>query len=124
MLACCARKPPLAAKSAAVVRTRIEVARFTSSFHHFATNFKVGHREAVALREDFGDPAAVADLPVGFIAQEATWRGFGDFRGLPQRELGFGAGEFLLDDAPKPVPFAAPAGESASGGVPRAWRWR
>ena len=36
----------------------------------------MGHREAVALREDFGDPAAVADLPVGFIAQQAARRGF------------------------------------------------
>ena len=64
----------------------------------------------MALRQHFGDPAAVADLPIGFIAQQAAGRGFGDLPGLLQRELGFGAGEFLLDDAPKPVPFATAVG--------------
>jgi hypothetical protein len=109
-------------KSAAEIRMRIEVARFTSSSHHFAANLEMGHRETMAPRQDFGDPATMADLPVGFIAQQAARRGFGDFRGLLQRELGFGAGEFLPDDAPKPVPFAAPAASRPSGGVPRAWR--
>ena len=69
-----------------------------------------GHATANA---HFGNPAAVADLPIGFIAQEAAQRGFGDFAGLLQRELGFGAHKFLLDDTPKPIPFAAPAGEPA-----------
>ena len=106
MLACCAGTPPLMVNSAAEVRIRIEVARFTSCSHQFAANLEMGHRETMALRQDFGDAASVADLPVGFIAQQAARRGFGDFPDLLQCELGFGAGEFLLDDRPKPVPFA------------------
>ncbi|MBV8507507.1 MAG: hypothetical protein JOZ11_17085, partial [Alphaproteobacteria bacterium] len=53
-----------------------------SSFPHFAIDREVGRREAVPLRQDFGDPAAMADLPIGFLAQQAARRGFGDFRGL------------------------------------------
>src|SRR5580704_761073 len=111
MLACCARTPPLMVKSAAETRIRIEVARFTSSSHHFAANLEMGHRKTVALRQYFGDAAAVADLPIGFIAQQAARRRLGDLAGFLQRELGFGAGEFLFDGAPKSIPFAAPAGE-------------
>src|SRR5260370_20202649 len=113
ILACCARKPPLMAKSAVEIRIRIEAARFTSSSRQFATNLEMRHPKTVALRQDFGDPAAVADLPVGFIAQQAARRGFGDFRGLLQRELGFGTGELLLDNPPKPIPLAALVGEPA-----------
>src|SRR5260370_15955395 len=110
ILACCARKPPLMAKSAVEIRIRIEAARFTSSSRQFATNLEMRHPKTVALRQDFGDPAAVADLPVGFIAQQAARRGFGDFRGLLQRELGFGAGGLLPQQAPKAIPLAALAG--------------
>jgi hypothetical protein len=68
-LACCARIPPLIAKSAAELRIRIEAALFTSSSRQFATNPKMRHPKTVALRQYFGDPAAVADLPIGFLAQ-------------------------------------------------------
>jgi hypothetical protein len=31
-------------------------------------NRKMANREAVALREDFGDALAVADVPISFVA--------------------------------------------------------
>src|SRR5260370_2759020 len=96
ILACCARKPPLMAKSAAETSIRIEAARFTSSSRQFATNLEMRHPKTVALRQYFVYPAAVADLPVGFIAQQAARRGFGDVRRLPERELGVGRGHLRV----------------------------
>src|SRR5262245_21117030 len=76
----------------------------------FGADRKVANWKTVALNQDLGDPAAVADLPIGFIAQGAARRGLGDFRSLQQRKLGFGTGEPLLDDVPEAIPFAAPIG--------------
>src|ERR1700724_2575609 len=73
----------------------------------------MAQRKAVALGEDFGDPAAVADLPIGFITQQTARHRLRDFRGLLQRELGLGPGELLFDDPPELVPLAPPAGEAA-----------
>jgi hypothetical protein len=73
----------------------------------------MAHLEAVALRQDFGDAAAVADLPISLVAQQTARRRLGDIGSLLQVELGLGAGELLLDDLPKPVPFAPAAGEPA-----------
>ena len=58
----------------------------------------------MALREDLGNAASVADLPVGFVAQQAARRGLGELRGLLQSELGFRASEFFFDDEPEPGP--------------------
>ena len=79
-------------------------------------------RETMPRLQDLGDPAAVAHLPVGLVAQQATRLGPGDFGGLLQVELGFGTAEFLVDDRPEAVPLTAPAGEAAFGRVPSAAR--
>src|SRR5215813_4371987 len=71
------------------------------------------HRKTLALGQDFANPAAMANLPISFIAQQATRRDLGDGSSLPQRQLGFGASKLLLDDAPEPIPLAAPVGEAA-----------
>jgi hypothetical protein len=84
----------------------------------------VADGETVALGEDFSDTPTMADVPISLIAQETARRRPCEFGGLLQRELGFGAGEPLLDDRPKPVPFAAAVGEAAFGGVPSARRWK
>src|SRR6266851_8123947 len=78
----------------------------------FGADRKVAHRKVVALGEDFGDAAAVAHMPIGLVAQQATRPGPSDLGSLLQVELGLGASELLLDDLPKPLPFAPAAGEA------------
>ena len=74
-------------------------------------------RKAVAPTKDFGDATAMADLPIGFVAQQAARRGFSDRGGRAQRQLGLGPSKLFLDNRPKPVPFA-PVAARPSGGVP------
>jgi hypothetical protein len=67
----------------------------------------------MALRQDFGDAPAMAHPPIGLVAQQAARRRFGYLCSPIKVELGLGAGELLLDDAPKPIPFTAPVGKAA-----------
>src|SRR6516165_9755316 len=69
--------------------------------------------EPMALRQDLGDAAAMAHPPIGLVAQQAARRRFGYLCNTINVELGLGAGELFLDDAPKPIPFTAPVGKAA-----------
>jgi hypothetical protein len=53
-------------------------------------NHEVVDREAMPRLKDLRDPAAVAHLPVGFVAQQAARLRPSDFGGLLQVEFGFG----------------------------------
>src|SRR5215472_6028254 len=54
--------------------------------------------EAVALDQQLGDAAAVADVPVGLVAEETGGRFRGEGGGTGEVERGFGACELRFDD--------------------------
>src|SRR6516225_7128895 len=68
--------------------------------------------EPMALSQDLGDAAAVAYPPMGLVAQQAARHCFGYLCSLLEVDLGLGADELFLDDAPKPRPFATPVGKT------------
>ena len=67
--------------------------------------------EPMALSQDLGDAPTMAYLPVSLVAQQAARHCFRDLRSPMQVELGLGPGQFLRDDALKPLPFAVPVGQ-------------
>src|SRR5207237_10933026 len=73
------------------------------------------HRKTAPVGEDLGDPAAMASPPIGLVAQQASRGALGDFGRLLQGQLGFGAGQPILDDAPEPVPLPRSAGHPPLG---------
>jgi hypothetical protein len=72
-------------------------------------------RKTVPVGEDLGDAAAMADMPIGLVAEQAARALLCYGGGLLKRQLGLGAGEPQLDDPPKALPLPAPVGEAALG---------
>jgi hypothetical protein len=112
ILACCASAAPPAATSTAIARKTIEGLLFTSSSGNFGATHQVRCRKAIPLGEDLHDPTAVTNPPIGFVAQQTARRRPCEIGCFLQCEFGFGAGEPLLDDAPKAIPFTAAVCES------------
>src|SRR5262249_24632638 len=79
------------------------------------SNAQVVDNKAMPRGKDLGDAAAVADPPVGLVAQQ-TARGLRRGRGgLLQRQFGFAAAELLFDDAPEARPVAPAVGLAPLG---------
>src|SRR5713226_170753 len=71
--------------------------------------------EAVALAEDLADAAAVADAPIGLVADEAGRRRLGDPGERLERVLGLGGGELGVDNAPEAIPLPTLVRRAALG---------
>ena len=82
------------------------------------------HRKAVPLGQQFGDAAAVANAPVGFVAEQNACAPLREKPGLVQRQLGFRTGKPGLNDAQNRSQSRRLLASRPSGGVPSARRDR
>src|SRR5258708_21682009 len=85
-------------------RRRLQRFRRGSVLRHALTDAERPQREAVPRGEDLADAAAVADLPIGFVADEAGRRRRCDRGELLQGKLGLGGRELGIDDRPEALP--------------------